>query len=283
MIEFAHEISKVPRRKIHDELSDHTHKDSYANSNSYGNTNKHFKIPSNNEMVLLYTYAIAIADDTNNADECKNIINLMVNIGLNPSEEIVNRVMMCLTRNKKYDDVLALFVQLPSLGIERDKRHATLFVESLARLGRVSDALKALNSMKAQGQALMLPAYRSTLSIILFYLSKKEFIEIKAKSSIRKQDAIKAAVDILNHITKKAVVTNEEMENKASSLLSSSAISSGLKKEIKKFLRKAPLDVREDLLACVNDNGTPKTIKLMKLISSSLDANASKDISKNDT
>ena len=40
----------------------------------------------------------------------------MLSIGLNPTTQIVNKVMQCLTRNKKYEDGLALFVQLPSLG-----------------------------------------------------------------------------------------------------------------------------------------------------------------------
>ena len=41
----------------------------------------------------------------------------MLSIGLNPTTQIINKVMQCLSKNKEYEDNLALFVQLPSLGI----------------------------------------------------------------------------------------------------------------------------------------------------------------------
>ena len=121
--------------------------------------------------------------------------------------------------------------------------------------------------------------------MMLFYLSKKEYLELNGKNFIKKEDAIRASVDILNHITKSKV-----------------AVATGLKKELMRFLKRAPIAgnnklllmliillmiiiVKEEMLACINEYGTQNTIKLITTLSATNDTDntSNNDININNT
>jgi hypothetical protein len=176
---------------------------------------KKLVIYSHDEMAQIYHYAIDTAKLCKRPDDAMFLVNVMLNMNLIPASHSISHAMRCLLDHHRPGDVMRIFEFMPEKGIERDKRHGSLFIEALVQSNRYSDAWRGLLHMNASGSPLLISAYRKLLSQLLTSLSRElKFID-QSKSKVSRQNLLEISVKTFCHVVDK-LKTDDKVKTRAS-------------------------------------------------------------------
>lgn len=238
-IEFTHmscQVSKRPLKgdffeqpptSIRSRLSDNSDKHGVPSSVEYSRKGL-FVTPD--EMSQLYHYGIDTARKLHKPDDCLTMLNALIGMHTQVETHTLKNVMGCMLESERYEEVLRIFEAMPGWGVERDRRHASIFVEALSRLGRLSDAWRGLRHMAEVGQPLMLPAYRALFARLLFSLMRTRKYIDAGRVKLSTEETVEAVVSVALHIAK-------EQQRGAAAEMDSNKLT--LTTELTKFGRRA--------------------------------------------
>lgn len=92
------------------------------------------------DMAGFYEAAIDAKMVHNDIQICEILLHEMLDLCLTPTNTSTRLIMDYYMRKDRYEDVLAMFENIPKWGGTRNYVHGSLVIKALACVGRLSDA-----------------------------------------------------------------------------------------------------------------------------------------------